>query len=190
MTDTALKPVLILLTEGFADWETGLLAAAAMNDGLEIRHASPDGDDVTSIGGMRVTGLELFAPAGDEVIVICGGMIWDRPEAPALGPVLGDARAKGAPIAAICGGVAALARAGLLDGVRHTSNARAWLAGVAPDYAGANLHEDSPRALSDRGIITAAGIMPVSFALEVLAAAGFSAEKVDEYRAMLGAEHG
>lgn len=185
-----MRPVLILLTEGFADWETGLLAAAAMDDGLEIRHASPDGGDMTSLGGMRVTGLQPFAPSGEEVVVLCGGMIWDRPEAPDLGPVLKAARAAGAPVAAICGAVRALAIAGMLDGVRHNSNGRDWLAAVAPGYAGAALHQDSPRAVADQGIITAAGTMPASFAIEVLRAAGMEDGRLAGYRAMLAAEHG
>ena len=187
MTDPCLKPVLILLTEGFADWETGLLAAAT-TDGLVLRHASPDGSDVSSIGGMRVTGLETFAPTGDEVVVICGGTIWERPEAPDIGPALMSARQNGAPIAAICGGVRPIARIGLLDGVRHTSNGREWLAAAVPGYAGAELHEDSPSAVADKGIVTASGTMPTTFALKVLEAAGFSKEQMGEYRAMLAAE--
>lgn len=184
-----MKPVIVLLTEGFADWETGLLAFAAMEDGLEIRLTSPDGGDVTSIGGMRVTGLAPFRPGGDEVVVICGGTIWDRPEAPDLAEALAAAKARGATLAAICGGVAALARAGLLDGVAHTSNGRAWLDHVAPGYAGAALHRDQPQAVADGGVITAAGSAPASFAAEVLAAAGMAPNKVAQYRAILAAEH-
>lgn len=189
MTEAALKPVLILLTEGFADWETGLLAAATMEDGLVLRHASPDGGDVTSLGGMRVTGLAPFQPQGDEVIVLCGGMIWETPAAPDLTATLTSVRAGKQTIAAICGAVGALARAGMLAGLRHSSNGRSWLAHVAPGYAGAEFHQDSPRAVADQGIITAAGTAPASFAVEVLRAAGFSDEKLAEYRAMLGAEH-
>lgn len=185
----AMKPVTILLTEGFADWETGLLGFAALEEGLQIRLTSPDGGDVTSIAGMRVTGLAPFRLTGTEVVVICGGSIWDRPEAPDLSAPLRDARARGATVAAICGGVAGLARAGLLAGVAHTSNGRDWLNRVAPGYAGADLHRDQPQAMAEAGVITAAGTAPASFAAEVLAAAGMAPAKLDEFRALLAAEH-
>ena len=41
----------------------------------------------------------------------------------------------GVPVAAICGATAGLARGGLLDGCRHTSNSKEYLA--ATQYRGA-----------------------------------------------------
>jgi hypothetical protein len=44
--------------------------------------------------------------------------------------------------------------------------------------------------VSAEGVITAAGVAPVSFAAEVFAAAGLPPDQVDQFRAMLAAEHG
>lgn len=188
------RPILILLSDGFADWEIALLSAAAPDYyGADVRLCSLDGGDLKSMGGLRVTGLDRFAPTGDEVVVVCGGIGFEaeggRELIARMGPPLRQARADGAAIAGICAGVRVMADAGLLDGKRHASNGREWLNDVSPGYAGAELHLDQPEALRDGDIITAAGTSPVSFAAEVLAAAGLADEKVEEFRKFLGAEH-
>jgi len=73
--------------------------------------------------------------------------------------------AAGVPVAAICGATAALARAGALDGRRHTSNAPEYLA--ATGYAGAALYEHKP-AVTDQGLITAGAVSALEFAYEIL----------------------
>ena len=74
---------------------------------------------------------------------------------------------QGVPVAAICGATAGLARAGLLDRRRHTSNAASYLKGTG--YAGAELYVDAPAVCAD-GLITAGGMAPVEFAREIFAA--------------------
>lgn len=190
----ASRPILILLADRFADWETSLIAGAGRSFyGAEVRMASPDGGDVTSMGGLQATGLDRFAPAGNEVVVVCGGAGWEAEGASDLirriAPLLQQAQRDGAIIAGICGGVRVLADAGLLAGRRHTSNGRDWIDHVSPGYAGAELHVDQPEALRDGDIITAAGTAPASFAAEVLGAAGVAAAPLADFRAMLAAEH-
>ena len=65
----------------------------------------------------------------------------------------------GTPVAGICGATMGLARAGLLDDRRHTSNAPEQLSPTG--YAGAAHYVDAP-AVTDRGVITAAAITRVS----------------------------
>ncbi|AXC50462.1 thiamine biosynthesis protein ThiJ [Paracoccus suum] len=183
-----LKPVLVVLPQGFADWETPMISAAGSDFyGLRVSHATPGGGRVTSIGGLTVD-LPDFAPEGDEVIVLCGSDIWARPEAPQIEATLQDAASRGQTIAAICGGTLALARAGLVDARAHTSNSADFIE-RAQGYKGAAHYRDVPHAVADGGVITAPGTAPISFAAEVLTAAGVSAEDVDQFRTMLGAEH-
>ena len=48
--------IAILLTEGFADWEFGLLAGAARGYyNIDTVFVSPGGSAVTSMGGLRVS---------------------------------------------------------------------------------------------------------------------------------------
>lgn len=76
-----------------------------------------------SQGGLAVTvdsDLEQCLNWKPHVVVVVGGMVWERPEAPDIQDFLHASRSSGATIAGICGGTLALARAGLLDTVPHT----------------------------------------------------------------------
>jgi putative intracellular protease/amidase len=70
----------------------------------------------------------------------------------------------GIPVAAICGATAGLARGGLLDNHRHTSNASEYLA--ATRYLGSSLYVDAP-AVTDKTLITASGVAPIEFAQHI-----------------------
>lgn len=195
MTDSPdLRPILILLTDGFADWETGLIAANLPEiKQLGVRHVSPDGADVTSMGGLRVTGLTAFDPQPEDMVVLCGSTIWssDRGAAliDALTPKLRAARGQGAALAGICGGAMALARMGVLDGVRHTGNGRDYMTHWAGSYPGHMDYVDQPHALRDQGIATASGLAPASFAAAVLREAGAEPDISGAMATYLGAEH-
>lgn len=184
-----MNPVLIILQDGFADWETPLISGGGKDwFGVEVRHAAPGGGSVTSMGGLRVDGLPDIDPAPGEVVVVCGGAAWERGRAADLTPVLRRAFDQGSTVAGICAGTTALAAAGLLDGVAHTSNSAGTLASV-PGYAGTDRYRAQPAAVSDGRVITAPGTAPASFAAAVLAAAGVPADQVAQFSAMIGAEH-
>ncbi len=183
------RPVLIVLTQGYADWETPLIAAAASDFyGLKVRHATPGGGDVTSMGGLHVTGLPDLSLLPDEIVVVCGGNIWTTDSAPKIGPFLRKAHDDGHVIAGICAGVIPMARAGLLDKGAHSTNGLPFMDHYVPGYAGRARHQDTSSAVSDAGIITAAGTAPLTFALEVLKAAGVPSLQRGEMRQMLLAE--
>lgn len=183
-------PVLIVLTDGYADWETAMISASARRFyGGEVRHATPGGGKVTSMGGLRSQELPDLDPRGDEVIVLCGGGAWTEADAPDLAPLLRGAWESGQTIAAICGATVALARAGLLGSLRHTSNSLDFLREHAPGYQGDAFYADRPYAVADRRIITAPGSAPVTFAALVLTAAGVPEPRIQGLRQMMAAEH-
>lgn len=69
-------------------------------------------------------------------------------------------------IAAICAATLSLARAGLLDDRRHTSNGYAFIPKYVATYRGQGLYQ-RVRAVADRNVITANGLAPIAFAAEI-----------------------
>lgn len=183
--------ILTILTEGFADWEIATLCGVARGFyGLAVRHATPRGLPVTSSGGLRVIpdlGLEAVDIAAADAIIVCGGTIWRSDGAPDLSGLLRRAQAARLVVGGICDGTRALARAGLLDSVGHTSNDPETL--LETGYAGRAHYWEVPHAVSDQRIVTAPGTAPVSFMAEILDTLGLRDENLDYYLGLLAAEH-
>jgi putative intracellular protease/amidase len=165
------KAVHLLVFDGYADWEPAHALAELRRSGNRSVVVVGFGDEpVTSMGGLRVSPdvtLRETRRSDVEILILPGGDFWESiyPEAE-LNHTLTELTASGVPIAAICGATLALARAGLLNDRRHTSNMPGYLAQHAPQYSGASLYEDAP-AVSDGGVITASGLAPVDFAREI-----------------------
>jgi len=183
--------LLTILTPGFADWETALLNAGAREYyRLDTRFATPGGDVVTSAGGLKVVpnmAIEEIDVAGIDAIVVNGGPIWAQPDAPDISELLQAAHARSLVIGGICDGVMSLARAGLLDTVRHTANGPETLPQTG--YGGGAFFVGIPRAVLDRRIVTAPGTAPVSFMGAILEALGLRTGDLDFYLGLYGAEH-
>ncbi|WP_310619052.1 DJ-1/PfpI family protein [Flexibacterium corallicola] len=184
----------LIVTEGFADWEYALIAGTGgPYYGIEIRFFTPQAGEVTSFGGLKTVvpnDLEALLEWLPETVVVVGGSIWDTERAPDISKVLVACYENGATIGGICGGTLALARAGLLDSVAHTSNSVDFLAQNAKGYVGSKYYNETPAVVSQDRIITAAGTAPVTFACAALTSAGVSVENVNELKQRLAAEHG
>jgi len=183
--------IVIVLTEGFADWETTLLGAVARQFyGVEVNYAAPGGKPVTSSGGMQVVPdltLEDVKASEFDAVVVSGGTIWQTPEAPDLSSLLRSAKKAGKVIGLICDGTVAGARTGVLDAVAHTSNGIGYL--DATGYKGKAHYRDVPHAVSDQGVITATASAPVSFMQEVMHAIGKGDANLDFYVGMHAAQY-
>lgn len=181
----------IILTDNFADWEFGLLAAAARGySGIEVVTASPDGAPLVSMGGLRVA-PDLAVADIDllrvDAIAVIGGTMWDRADAPDISELLTIAHAHGKLIGAICGATRTLAAAGLLDSIPHTSNDPATFADLR-GYRGHAHYVASPAALKCGRLVTAPGLAPVSFMRSMITAMGHGGEALEQYAAMFGME--
>jgi putative intracellular protease/amidase len=175
-------PIHILIFDGFADWEPSYaLAELRRSGGHEVVTVGFTGDEVTSMGGLRVRPDRALADvraADVQLLILPGGDMWERDDAyprAQLEALIGELLAANKPVAAICAATVAMARAGLLDKRRHTSNAASYLAEQVPSYRGAELYEQS-LAVYDRGVITASGLGPVEFARAIFAEVGVFSE--------------
>ncbi|WP_421855893.1 DJ-1/PfpI family protein [Oricola sp.] len=186
--------IAVILTQQFADWEYALIAGTGGPFfQFEIGFFAPEAGEVTSQGGLTALVPHTTDEIADwqpDAIAVIGGMVWESDAAPDLADLLRSQHARGGTVAGICGGTLALARAGLLDDIAHTSNDAEFLKQNSNAYAGAVHYKASASAVADNRIITAPGSAPVSFTAAVFEAAGLDQDSLGQFRSMLAAEHG
>lgn len=169
------RNVHLFVLDTLADWEPAF-ATAHINrpaPGVPSRYrvltVGLERTPVRSLGGLLITpdlSLSELVPADSAMLVLPGADIWTTT---ATDPALAKARdfvEAGVPVAAICGATFGLARAGLLDDRRHTSNDPGWLA--SSGYRGGAHYVQEP-AVEDRGVITAAVTAALEFARLIFA---------------------
>ena len=169
-----MKTVHLFVFDTLSDWEPGFAIAGINNPQFQrqpgeyrIRTVSLDGKPVTTIGGLKIQpdgALDAVDARDSAMLILPGGARWDEG-----GNVEAVEKARsylsaGVPVAAICGATAGLARGGLLDARKHTSNSREYL--EQTKYAGARLYQDE-RVVRDGSLITASAMAPLEFAREI-----------------------
>ena len=182
--------ITVVLTDGYSDWEIAPLCGIGRAFyGADIRYTSPKGGPLTSAAGLPITSTDVFAPPDGGVVVVCGSPAFEQDPPPDISDRLETSHEAGCTIAGICGGTIALAQAGLLNSVPHTSNERGYLERYVPDYLGSRHYLDQAQAVRADAIITAPAHAPASFAAEVLKAADLDPVKADQLGDMLTLEH-
>jgi len=171
-----MKPqdVHLFVFDSLSDWEIGYAVAGINNPQFQlnpgayrVRTVAMRRASVLTVGGIRIEpdlALDSLSPNDSAMLILPGGSTWDDGQNIEAVDVARSFLDAGIPVAAICGATAGLARGGLLDRPRHTSNALDYLA--ATGYRGAARYEDSP-AVSDGNLITASGVAPVDFARHI-----------------------
>ncbi len=164
----------LFVFDGMADWEAAF-AVAAINNPLFQLHpgryrvvtTARSLKPITTMGGVRIlpeTTIDEITPCTSSMLILPGGQAWEEGgNLEALERALCFVN-RGVPVAAICGATLALARAGLLDDRRHTSNDAAYL--ETSGYRGANYYCQLP-AVTYGNLITASGTAPIEFAYEI-----------------------
>ena len=168
------QDIYLFVFDTLADWETAYAIAGINNPQFQlnpgaycVRTVSLQHTSVLTIGGIRIEPdltLDRLSPEDAAMLILPGGLAWASGQNMEAVDVARTFLNAGVPVAAICGATAGLARGGLLDHHRHTSNTLEYLA--ATQYGGASLYEDSP-AVTDNDLITAPGIAPVDFAQHI-----------------------
>lgn len=166
--------IYFLIFDGFADWQAALALCEILRPGdWQVRTVGFSCAAVVSMGGLAVqpdvplAQIDLTRAA---MLIVPGGHLWLRGEGSDAVAILRDARDAGVPVAAIDTGVLALARAGLLNDVRHTGNWAGQIAGQVGDYSGAPRYDASALAVRDGSVITASHLGSVEFAHDIIEA--------------------
>jgi len=168
------QDVYLYVFDSLSDWEAGYAIAGINNPQFQknpgsyrVRTVALLKTPITTISGICIKPdllLEELSPSGSAMLIMPGGTAWDEGKNIEIIEVARMFLDSGKPVAAICGATAGLARGGLLDNRRHTSNAREYLA--ATQYNGAVLYEEAS-TVTDNNLITAPAMAPVNFAYHI-----------------------
>jgi putative intracellular protease/amidase len=157
-----------------ADWEHGFAVSGINSTQFHrvpgrwrVQTVAPRRHPVVTTGGLHIIPdmtLDELSPSESRMLILPGGDVWDEGGNTDAVEKAREFLDSGVPVAAICGATAGLARGGLLDERRHTSNAREYIA--ATGYRGATHYQDEP-AVTDGDVITAASMAPLEFAYHI-----------------------
>ena len=161
----------LLVFDGLADWEPAHALCEINKSGkFDIVTAGFSRAAVATMAGLKLTPditIDEISPAGTSILILPGGDMWEKQSDEKLKVLLRRLHEEAVPIAAICAATLEIVRAGLTQGIRHTSNAREYLQAMVPDYKDGDLYSDE-LAVADNNIITASGLGCVEFAREVI----------------------
>lgn len=168
------KDVHLVVLDTMADWEPSFAIAhinqpaPGIASRYQVRTVGLSREPALTKGGVRVLPdltVDELSPANSALLILPGADIWAQKT---TDRALDKARTfveAGVPVAAICGATLGLARAGLLDSRRHTSNAPEFL--TSTGYGGANNYVHQ-RVVEDDGVITAPATASLEFAKHLL----------------------
>lgn len=172
------RTVFVYVFDTMADWEIGFLTAE-LNSGRYFRKdvlpvkvvtLGVDKNYITTMGGLRILpdfDLKECNIKETDALILPGGETWMETIHQPIINLVKQCIEKNIIVAAICGATMALAENGLLDSRNHTSNDLGYLKMICPNYAGENHYIQQP-SIIDGNLITAAGIAPLEFAVDVL----------------------
>ncbi|MBD8891749.1 DJ-1/PfpI family protein [Roseibium litorale] len=187
-----MKRIAIALTNDFADWECALVSAAARSYlGAQVTTASPDGNPVTSMGGLKVLpdcSYSNLKPDDFDALLIPGGLSWEKGTAPDFSRMINAFQSAGKVVGGICAAASAVAGSGAVNTLRHTGNSLESHQKYA-GYKGEALFQSQAAAVQDGGIVTAPGTAPITFAAEVMKALGLWVPEAEAVIAQFAGEH-
>ncbi|AIQ18334.1 glutamine amidotransferase [Paenibacillus sp. FSL H7-0357] len=172
------KKAYLYVFNTMSDWEYGYLIAE-LNTGryfkkdlapLKVVTVGANKEMVTTMGGLSIKpdiSIDECTIQSKDLLVLPGGNTWGEDIHQPVLKKVGQALQLGTIVAAICGATEGLANNGYLDSRKHTSNNLEYLKMVCPNYKGDEFYEIGP-AVSGENLVTASGVAPLEFAMEVL----------------------
>jgi len=168
------QTVHLFVFDTLSDWETGYAIAGINTPAFQkrpgryrVKTVALEDQPIITAGGLTVLPnmtLDKLHPEDSAMLILPGGRFWDDGKNREAAMLARKFLAAGVPVAAICGATAGLARVGMLDLMKHTSNSLEYL--KMTHYAGAALYQNEP-AVTDGKLITASATAPLEFAREI-----------------------
>ncbi|WP_276372760.1 type 1 glutamine amidotransferase family protein [Chryseolinea sp. H1M3-3] len=177
--------VYVFIFDGYSDWEPPYaMAEISKSNRYQLLTVAMNNKPIRSVGGLTIipdlqwNELEWSDAV---MIIVPGGNAWEEKKHREMIPMLKDYIQQNGKVAAICSATTLLGDMGVLDTVKHTSNAKFYLQHYVTDYQGGDNYIEEP-AVSDKNIITATGTAPVEFAREIFKALSLMNEsKIEEW---------
>jgi putative intracellular protease/amidase len=165
-----MKKIYVFLFDGFSDWELAYLTPEInKSEQFGLVYFSVDGSSVKSMGGLNIMpniALSELKSEDVDLLILPGGTAWEKREITEIENLVRELMKNKKPIAAICGASFYLGQLGILDDLCHTSNDLGYLKAVVPEYKGEENYRNQ-LVVTDKNIITANGIAPIEFAVDV-----------------------
>lgn len=184
--------VYLYVLDTMADWEVGYITAELQSgryckkgsDPFKIVTVGIEKAPVTTMGGLKILPdikFEECCLENASALILPGGETWlEKVHEPIIN-MAEKCINEHIVVAAICGATIGLARKGLLDSRRHTSNDLEFIKMMCPDYKGEKYYRNEP-AVTDGKLITASGTAPLEFTVQALQALNaFSERKLDAW---------
>ncbi|WP_196599603.1 DJ-1/PfpI family protein [Pectinatus frisingensis] len=180
------KLLLVVILPEFADWEAAFLTSTikSIDPDYQIKYVSIKKEICTSIGGLRVNVDCAIQDAPEEFsgLVLVGGLSWRTKESEKVMTLVDTALVNKIPIGAICDATVFLGANGVLNNIKHTSNALTELKSYAKDKYNNEGNYINEQAVVDGNIVTANGAAALEFTKSMLSVLGIiQGKQLDDY---------
>ena len=167
----------LYILDTLADWEIGYIIAELNSGRFFNKTKTPVnlikiGDTtkpIKTIGGIIITpneNINNIVFNKSDILILPGADTWFEDSNKKIMNLIPELLDQNVTIAAICGATLALAKNGILNTRKHTSNDKEFLKMSCPEYSGEELYLNQP-AVTDGNLITATGLAPLEFSYEV-----------------------
>ena len=169
--------VFLYVLNTLSDWEIGYITAE-LNSGRFFNKTKTPVDlikigdtiqPVKTMGGIAITPNESINNIEfnkSDILILPGADTWLEESNKKIIQLIPDLLNQNVVVAAICGATLALAKNGILNARKHTSNDKEFLKMSCPEYSGEDLYLNQ-LAVTDGNLITATGLAALEFSYEV-----------------------
>lgn len=169
--------VYLYILNTLADWEIGYLTAE-LNSGrfldkgkapISLIKIGNTVEPIKTMGGIIITpdeSIDTITFKEGDLLILPGADAWLKEGNKKIINLVPELLNQNVIVAAICGATIALAKNGIINNRKHTSNDIEFLKMVCPDYTGEKQYLNQPVVVDDN-LVTATGIAPLEFSYEL-----------------------